>query len=144
MRFAEIFERGEDHVRWAVGKDLDKSIANKWYQKNPEYTILNANIEDMFRLTDRYSRLDLKDPTGGENAIGKRIPRAADHWKSGGYMDPAEVSINDSPSRINHPVSIGNGRHRLYVAFQMGHQYAPVLIHNDEVAKFKKIVRTQA
>lgn len=143
MRFKEfsIFSERNSDVRWAVGNNIDKSIGNKFYQTSNDYVLVQANIEDLFRLTDRYTKLDLEHPTGGENAIGKRIANATSHWKSGGYMDPSEIGVNTN--NPNHPITFGNGRHRLYAAYQMGEKFAPVLVRRENLKDLQNLVRTK-
>jgi hypothetical protein len=131
----------EEPINWAVGKDVDKAEVNRYVQNDPDYIIVQANIVDLFKYTTKEFRLDLEDLKGGPNAIGSRIPNAIQHWQNGGYMDPSEINVNLDNYR--GPVSFLNGRHRLVAAYQLGHQYAPVIVPKSELLDLEKIVKVR-
>jgi hypothetical protein len=130
---------GEDReTRWAHGPDRDKAI---WRADldDPDYTTVWVNIRDVFKLTHGDFRLDLDDPNGGENAIKGRIPRAHEHWDQGGHMDLAMLALSEPNGQPE--INFTNGRHRLYVAYHRGQEYAPVLVPTDNVNELRKYVR---
>lgn len=139
MRISEITDR-PDGLKWASGRNIDKAMI-KYRQKDPEYVVVDANTQDLFKHTRSGYSLDLDDPKGGSNAIGSRIARAKAHWAAGEYMDPAEITVqidNRGPS-----VSWQDGRHRLAAAHQLGHEYGKVVIPRTDLEMLKKMVRTK-
>lgn len=138
MRLVDLIE-GEGPLKWASGGDVGQAII-KYRQKDPEYTVVTANIRDLFDKTWPSYALDIDDPRGGRNAIGDRIGRAKAHWTSGGYMDPAEISIQVDQGEP--AVVWQDGRHRLAAAHQMGHEYGQVVVPKKDLPLLRKMVRT--
>lgn len=136
MRASEFLE----NVNWAIGKNIDK--ATKLGQKeiqDPNNEIIWVDIKDLFSKTGSDQRLDVDDPTGGKNRIGDRITRAIEHWKNGGYMNPAFVGWNDYFRNIGFT----DGRHRLVAAYQMGERWAPIIVDKQSIDKVRELVRTK-
>ena len=136
MKLSDLLE--SDAIRWAMGPDLDKAII-KYRQRDPGYVVVMANIDDLFKHTDRYLTLDPGHPTGGANAIGNRVQRAKQHWAKGGHMDPSEIVIDTEHDRPS--IAWQDGRHRLAAARQLGHQYGPVVLPRDQLSTLKSLVR---
>ena len=105
-----------------------------------EYTIVNANVEDVMKHAGSGFALDPHDETGGKNAIGNRLERAKAHFKAGGPMDLPIVGVT---GHSNGATYISNGRHRMVAAFQLGHEYIPMHIYKSDLENFKKLVRTK-
>lgn len=152
MRYAELVEgrivgakKIGEGVRWAIGPDLDKAeqgYGGKHDHEGGEYTLVWANIADLFKHTHREFALHLDDPTGGRNAIGNRIRRAHAHAASGGYFNTPVISFTMYHGVVPE-VNFGNGRHRLYVAYSRGQEYAPVLINPEGLPLLQQYVRTR-
>ena len=134
-----IFELTED-IKWAVGKHSNQASNTTQHDlKNPENVVLWVDIRDLFANTEQAQRLDVDDPTGGENAKGGRISRAKQHWMSGEYMDPPLIAYNDYYDSLN----FGDGRHRLVAAFQLGHRWAPIIADKESSRIIKQRVKTK-
>ena len=130
----EVNTGHDELVRWATGP-YAKKYANSHsyhYQNNPEYTMIEVNIDNLFRKTGTSARLDIRHPTGGKNSIGQRVAQAKQFWKAGNYMDPPQVSWNGSS------ISFTDGRHRLVAAYQLGAREAPILVPTEYVEIIQK------
>lgn len=140
MRLLDLFETiaepDRTSVRWAMGKHQSKAtpLSQRDQGKN---VLVTANIEDIFNAVDSSQHLDLSDPMGGPNRIGNRVPKAKAHWNGGGHMDPSLLGVR------NGRVYFEDGRHRLVAAYQLGHKYAPVLVPDQDLKAFKKLVRVK-
>lgn len=129
-----------EELNWAVGSNSDKARgAIKNDMKSPDYTLIWANIEDLFKHTESFQKLDINDPRGGENSIGDRVSMAKEFWAKGGHMNPALIAWNDYYNKIN----FGDGRHRLVAAYQLGEKWAPVVVDNESLPKITELVRTK-
>lgn len=138
MKWSDICESTSD-VKWAVGANISHATpSSQHYQKNADYKIIWANIEDLFAHTEKDFTLDLNDKSGGKNSIGARIKKAFQHFENH-YMDPSMISYND----FYKSISFVDGRHRLYAAYHLGERYAPVIAPVDYVDIIKKLVRTK-
>ena len=131
MKMLDIIEDAPTPIKWAVGDDADKGLGwakQQQTQDDSNMVIVWAHIEDLFNHTVHGYELDPTDPTGGKNSIGDRAARAKAHWTGGGHMDPSDIFVHP-----NGLVDWGNGRHRAVAAFQMGHEYIPVLVEKDNM-----------
>jgi hypothetical protein len=100
---------------------------------------LMCNIEDVVNNMHSEFKLDLDSELGGRNSIGERLPKAKNHFTSGGAMDLPEVGYNDWSGTVD----FGNGRHRTVAAYQLGKRYIPMFVAKDGLDEFKKLVRTK-
>lgn len=132
MKLTTLLENALDadrtDVRWAVDDNADK--AQDWMNRkinDPHRVVVWVNIRDLFKHTDSDQQMDINDPTGGRNSIGRRVENAKSHWFRGGYMDPSDIYVNQDGK-----VHFTDGRHRLVAAYQLGHRYAPVIIDDTE------------
>ena len=136
MRMYELFEQ----VRWAMDKNIDKATnVGRSDLTDPEYVMVWVDIRDLFSKTDPGFRLDVDDPRGGPIGIGNRVQDSKEHWSSGGYMDLAVIGFNS----YGNYFGFTNGRHRLVAAYQLGEQWAPVLVDTESVDKLKELVNTK-
>ena len=136
MRIHELIE-----AKWAVGKHhkhATRPHQNRQEHHKDVFDLLWVNIKDVFANTEKDFTLDLDDPKGGPNAIGRRVADAKTHWTGGGYMDPSEIGVSDWSGQI----MFSDGRHRMVAAHQMGQEYTPALVPKEDVDKLKKLVRT--
>jgi hypothetical protein len=109
------------------------------YNNRDEYVLLNCNIKDIFNNTHQDIALDVTDPIGGPNAFSYRLPKAIQHFQANQPMDYAIVGYNPYTKQVDFT----NGRHRLAAAYQLGHEYVPVMVNADHLDKFKRLVRTK-
>lgn len=134
----------------------ESSISSKWaindnviygtdpYKRRIRYgafddaSIIWVNIKDAFEHTEEDLRLDINDPLGGINSIKNRVPQAKAQFNSG-YMNPSEVGYNE----YRKAIMFGDGRHRLVAAYQLGEEYAPVIVSNSEIPNITKLIRTK-
>lgn len=129
-----------EKVEWATGQNIEHATKlGKKDQQNSEYTIMWLNIDDLFYVTDRTQKLDVRDPSGGKNTIGDRIEKAKDFWAAGGYMDLPIIGWSEYSEKFYFT----NGRHRLVAAYQLGDHWAPVLVDKDSVKMVKELIRTK-
>lgn len=125
----------EEDLKWAIGKN--KKYAKFGYpQEDSERMVVWANIKDIFDHTIDFQKMDINDPIGGKNSIGDRVAKAKQHWERQNYMDPSEIHIDDM-----NRISFSDGRHRLVASYQLGYEWAPVVIYKDQLDNLKKIVR---
>jgi hypothetical protein len=103
------------------------------------YELLHVNALDMMNNAENDFKLDPYDRTGGENAIGIRLPYAIEYFKSEQPMDYPEAYY----SKYTKKVGFDNGRHRTIAAFQLGEEYVPMFVYTDGIDEFKKLVRTK-
>ena len=136
MRAWELFEE----LNWAVGPNINHAYgAIKNDLNDPDYMVVWVDIKDLFDKTYSQQRLNVDDPTGGENSIGNRVERAKEFWHKGGYMNPSLVSWNDYCKCFD----FSDGRHRLVAAYQMGERWAPIVIDKESTGKLKELVKTK-
>lgn len=103
------------------------------------YTVRLCNVSDVFKHVSSDTALELDSDTGGKNAIGDRLSRAKQHFTAGEAMDFPEVAFNQYTNNIDFT----NGRHRAVAAYQLGHEYIPMFIYRETLAKFESLVRTK-
>lgn len=114
-------------LNWAVGDNKDKAEA-AYRQKGMKILMVDAN--ELIEKTHPDWRVS---PDNNENHIGKRMDRAIEHFRSGRYMDPPEISHE----RGQYPISFGNGRHRTAASVLMGKPIIPVVVHPDDESKIR-------
>ena len=131
MRIKEV----ENKLNWALDREsaIDKRV------DSDEFVKLIVNVPDVFRNAEKSVSFDLDDPTGGENVKDFRLQGAKDHFRAGNPMDLPVLAA----SEWSDDIGIENGRHRMYAAYQMGHEYVPALVWKQNLAKFKEKVRTK-
>lgn len=106
-------------INWAIGDNawqaqMKNHVGEKLIWLNPR-KVLNAG--------DSLS-LDPDSPNGGENANPSRLARLKAHINDGGYLDPPVIGWNKYKQRV----SFTNGRHRTFVAMQMGIDKIPFYV----------------
>jgi hypothetical protein len=103
-----------------------------------EYIILSVNITDVLNNMHVGFKLDIKDESGGINAISNRLSLAIEHFMAKKPMDYPEVGY----SIHNKTIDFTNGRHRTLAAFKMGHDYIPMFVSKLNIKEFKSLIRT--
>ena len=101
--------------------------------------MLEVKIEDLMKHTFSNQKLDLNDPSGGENSKPERIVKAKERFLQGNPMDLPEVGCNDSGTAIGFT----DGRHRTLAAYQLGADFIPMFIEKENLENFKKMVETR-
>ena len=132
MRWFEII----NELNWAIDQNIDKSLYG-YRQKSDDRALFWVNIKELMDNTNPDFALDLNDPTGGKNKIGDRVNRAKEHWGKNGFMDPSEIGFNDHFKTIE----FGDGRHRLVAAYQLGREYAPVIMLKDDAPNISQKIK---
>lgn len=133
MKLQELYEQ----VQWAIGPNQEHAtIRGKHDLNNPEFTLIWVDIANLFNQLDPDQYIDLKTASG---QIKGRIGRAKGHWEAGGYMDPAVVGYNQYRDHF----VFTDGRHRLVTAYQLGEQFAPILVPKEQVDIFKERMHTK-
>lgn len=122
----KILETSPD-LNWAVGEHKDKAEA-AYRQNGMKILLVDAN--ELIEKTHPDLRVS---PTDTENHIGNRMNRAIEHFRSGRFMDPPEISHVIG----NYPITFGNGRHRTAASVVLGKPIMPVLVHPDDESKIK-------
>lgn len=131
MKLSDLFEQPQ----WAYGKHIGKAQhASKHYQTSGDYALVNVDIKRLFDNIEDFQKMDLSSEEGGGKSMSSRIPKAKEHWKSGGHMDPPIVAYNEWQNEF----TFTDGRHRLVAAYQMGHATAPILVPREQVEVFKE------
>jgi hypothetical protein len=127
--------RVDEQFNWAVGINK-KHAENPGRQKGNEIVWLNA--EEVIPLTDPGFRVT---PDDKKNHIGNRMNKAEDHFKSGGWMDPPDVSFNKYDPKF--PISFGNGRHRVAASLKAGEKWFPASMTKDSIKNLSKIINVK-
>ena len=131
----KLFEITKE-LNWANAENAEKPF---WFS-NDKVVLLLCNIKDVMSHGKDDFTLDLNSPHGGENAIGDRVKTAIDHFNSGEPMDPPVVAYVISRGEIE----VGDGRHRIVAAYQLGHEYIPMFVSLGGLKEFKKLVKTRS
>lgn len=119
-------------------KPINWNISKPRFFKPDEQSIFWVNIEDLFNATDPGQKLDLYSKTGGQNIIGNRVNDNLKYMIDGNPIDPSEIYPD---RRVGIEINFQDGRHRLLAAWHMGHDYAPVIVDNEDIEKIKKIIK---
>lgn len=132
----ELFEvRIEPELNWA-----NENTAKRNYNyKSNNLVMLEVKIEDLMKHTFSNQKLDLNDPSGGENSKPERIVKAKERFLQGNPMDLPEVGCNDSGTAIGFT----DGRHRTLAAYQLGADFIPMFVEKENLDSFKKMVETR-
>ena len=132
----ELFEvRIQPELNWA---NEDNAKRNYNYKSN-NLVMLEVKIEDLMKHTFSNQKLDLNDPSGGENSKPERIVKAKERFLQGNPMDLPEVGCNDSGTAIGFT----DGRHRTLAAYQLGADFIPMFVEKENLDSFKKMVETR-
>lgn len=125
-------------LQWASGEHAHHAqpAARRFQEPDREdYVVVEVDLETLFQHLDPESKFDLESEEGGSSRSMKmRIPRAKEHWKSGGYMDPAMVGYNEHKNTFE----VSDGRHRLAAAWQLGERKVPLIIPDYQLGVFKE------
>ena len=122
-------------LNWATKENAERP--NNFESRH--HTLLRVSVLDIMQNGEHDFKLDPFDRTGGENAIGTRLPYAIEHFKSGLPMDYPEAYY----SKYKKKAGFDNGRHRAVAAFQLGEEYVPMFVFTDGIDDFKSIVKTK-
>ncbi len=124
-------------LQWATGPNVKHAQPMAQRHQSPErddYILVEIDIRRLFDQLHGDYKLDLDSEAGGGKSMSGRIPRAKEHWKSGGFMDPIYAGY----SEYNDAFEISNGRHRAVAAYQMGETTIPALIPDYQLEVFKE------
>jgi len=128
-----------ESINWAVKNnkpDPDK-LENSRLADSDYYALVFLNLEKVMRNVDANPEtgmgLDITKPDGGKNAKSFRLSRVRSHISSKGYLDPPIISYNDYTNFIDFE----NGRHRTFVAYQMGEKIIPFFVPKRQKSYFE-------
>jgi hypothetical protein len=130
LKILEIYAgRDVQKLKWAVGKQIKHAtVYSRHDQQNNENEVVWVEIDRLFdALASEYR--DKNDP-----AVADGVSRALEHWEDGGWMDPAQVGVFDDQ------VHFVEGRNRLIAARRQGALFAPVIVPEDQLGKFKELL----
>lgn len=116
---------------WAVGTQKKHALAGYMQEDPAEYVMIDIPIERFNEQLGKDMKLDLNDPRGGPNAIGDRLQQAKTRFQNGEYIDPPNIGWD------GRNVTIGDGRHRLAAAWQLGDTMAPALVRPEDLPKVR-------
>lgn len=119
-------------MNWAIKKlgnklDLDENNSEQPKKRwSGFYELVELNVEKVMRNVNAETGmgLDITKSDGGKNAKSFRLSRARQHKAKGGYFDPPTISYND----LQNFVEFDDGRHRAFVAYQMGEKTIPFFV----------------
>lgn len=117
-----------ESIKWAV-KDNEADADNMFNKVNlNHYTLVFLNLEKVMRNVNADPEtgmgLDITKSDGGKNAKSFRLSRVRSHITRKGYLDPPTISYND----VQNFVEFDDGRHRAFVAYQMGEKIIPFFV----------------
>ena len=131
-----IYYNDKFDINWSDTTNAEP--LNLEYLDNEKFTEIQVHVGDALNNMRPSFALDITKEDGGKNAISGRLDRAKEHFMSGEAMDHPVVSLN-----VFDQVEFTNGRHRTLAANQLGCEYIPMLVQNDNLEDFKKIIRTK-
>ena len=121
-----------ESIKWIV-KNNEADIDNMEVKKDlSHYALVYLNLEKVMRNvnTDPMTGtgLDITKSDGGKNAKSFRLSRVRSHISNKGYLDPPTIVYNDNTNFIDFE----DGRHRAFVAYQMGEKTIPFFVPNRQ------------
>lgn len=128
-----------ESINWAIKNnkpDSDK-LENSRLADSDYYTLVFLNLEKVMRNvnTDPMTGtgLDITKADGGKNAKSFRLSRVRSHIASKGYLDPPIIAYN----QYDNYIEFENGRHRAFVAYQMGEKVIPFFVPKSQKSYFE-------
>jgi len=137
MKLKDLYE-----LQWATGPNVQHAQPMPQRHQSPErddYVLVEIDINTLMDNLAADYKLDLNSEEGGGSSMQYRIPRAKEHWKSGGFMDPIYAGYNQHTDLFE----ISDGRHRVAAAYQMGETKVPALIPDYQLEVFKERLGAQ-
>lgn len=120
-------------LNWAIGEN--KKHAQAPYRQT---AVVWLNAHEVLPKIHPDWRVTPDDMT---NHIGNRMQRAIDHFKSGKFMGPPDISVGTNHQE--YPIFVGNGRHRIAASVALGHSWFPASVDPEEIEELKKHIEVK-
>lgn len=136
-RDKELAEIQKIKARWACG--AYKKHAFYPIRKSEGYKIYYVELKGLIKLADFgemiYKKLNPKKLFNGIYERDFRIVKVLDQWSKKGFIDPPELCLTHLGK-----LSFNDGRHRTIVAFHVGEERIPVVVHSSLVDKISRLI----
>jgi hypothetical protein len=137
-RNKKIAEIGKIKVRWAYGEN-NKYLRYISVVSLRDYFVFLVKTRELIDKADfgEVARAAMRPDLLFNNVDERdfRVAKILDHWNKKGYLDPPEISTDIFGRIIFH-----DGRHRAVVAFHLGEEKIPVLVHKTIVKKVSDVL----
>ena len=125
-----------ESINWAI-KNNQPDFDNMENPVSDYYVLVFLNLEKVMRNVNTDPRtgtgLDITKVDGGKNAKSFRLSRVRSHIASKGYLDSQIIAYNETDNYIEFE----NGRHRAFVAYQMGEKTIPFFVPKSQKSYFE-------